>query len=471
MAKFKAYKKDQLLLLPPSLHEFVPEGHLARLVDKVVEKLNTTSIEDNYSELGQNTYHPKILIKLLFYGYALGERSGRMIARRCETDTAYMYLSQLYKPDFRTINDFRKNNIEKLSHYFISIVHLCKELGLAAIGQINIDGTKLRANAANRRTKTKQEYGQWLQKVNKKIKNILKEADQVDSQEDELYGDKRGDELPEDINTEEKLKRKLEEIGRRFTGNKEKLNLTDPEARFMKSSNGRIDIGYNCQIAATNNQLIIGSEVIADPNDRNALKLMVETSQKHIGNSIKEVAADSGYASYKNYDYLSKKNKMGYIPDQEMRKRNHHDAYHQDNFTYDTEGDQYICPEGHRLRRYKDRRQDASYRKWRQVIYKAAECPKCPKRELCTKQTYRTISRDDRRALQEEMRERLNTKEGQKKYLKRLCTVEPIFGHLKHNLGYRQFLMRGLEKVKGEFRLMCIGYNLKKMNQMLTDTG
>jgi transposase len=121
MAKFKPYVKDQLLMFPQSINDYVPEIHLARLVDKAVEKLDINDIENKYSELGQNTYHPKMLVKLLFYGYAIGERSGRMIARKTETDTAYIYLAQMYKPDFRTINDFRKNNLQELSQYFVDI--------------------------------------------------------------------------------------------------------------------------------------------------------------------------------------------------------------------------------------------------------------------------------------------------------------------------------------------------------------
>lgn len=473
MAKFKAYNIDQLMLLPLSVHDFIPEKHLARLIDKVVETLYTTSIEDKYSKLGQNTYHPKILIKLLFYGYAVGERSGRMIAKRCETDTAYMYLAQMYKPDFRTINDFRKNNIKDLSQYFVDIVRMCKELGLVTIGQINIDSTKMKANAANRRTKDRDGYQHWLKKVNNKIDEILKEADNVDKEEDEMYGDRRGDELPEDINTEEKLKKKLKEVTKKFNQDKEKINLTDPDARFMKGGDGRIDVGYNCQAAVTDDHVIVSSEVIQDPNDRNALELMVETTEENIEEDVKEIAADTGYSSYKNYEYLSKKNKIGYIPDQEMNKieKQESSKYHQDNFIYDKERDEYICPEGHRLRPYQVRRKDESYRKWRQVIYKGMACTTCASRALCTKQRYRTIARDDRKELLEQMRERLKAEEGHKKYIKRLCTVEPIFGHLKHNLGYRQFLMRGLEKVKAEFRLMCIGYNLRKMNQLLATTG
>lgn len=473
MAKFKAYMKEQLLLLPPSLSEFIPEGHLARLVDHIVDRLDTSAIEDKYSELGQHTYHPKILIKLLFYGYAVGERSGRMIARRCETDTAYMYLAQLYRPDFRTINDFRKNNIQELADCFVTIVRLCKELGLLTIGQINIDGTKIKANAASRRTKTKDDYERWLKKVNKKITDILTEADQLDTEEDKRYGDTRGDELPEEIATEEKLKRKLEKIHKRFTTTKEKRNLTDPDARFMKGGNGRIDIAYNCQAAVTNNCLIVGSEVITDANDRKALVLMVETSETNTGEEVTEVTADTGYSSYDNDAYLAEKSKIGYIPDQQMAKGTEQqvDPYHQDRFAYVKERDEYICPEGHRLRRSKIRRADTSYRRWRQVIYQAEACPTCPSKTRCTKQRYRTIARDDRKALREQMRERLHTEAGRQKYLKRLTTVEPLFGHLKHNLGYRQFLLRGLEKVKGEFRLMCIGYNLKRMHHLLAPMG
>ena len=126
MAKFKPYKANQIFLLPNSVNDYIPQEHLARIIDGVVEQLDTKPIENKYSDLGQSSYHPKILIKLLFYGYAVGERSGRKISSKCETDTAYIYLAQTYKPDFRTVNDFRKNNIVELSNYFVDIVRLCK---------------------------------------------------------------------------------------------------------------------------------------------------------------------------------------------------------------------------------------------------------------------------------------------------------------------------------------------------------
>ena len=473
MAKFKPNAADQLMLFPNSINDYVADGHFARLVSKVVEQLDTTGIENKYSDIGQNTYHPKILIKLLFYGYAIGERSGRMIARRTETDTAYIYLARMHKPDFRTINDFRKNNSEELSRYFVDIVRLCKGLGLVKIGQINIDGSKIKANAADRLTKSKDDYERWSKKIDKKIKDILTEADKTDAEEDALYGDRRGDELPEDINTEEKLKKKLEKVMERFKQEKEKINLTDPDAKFMKQDNGKIGTGYNAQIAVTQNQLIVASAVTTEANDRAQLKPMIEEAEGVLQEPLTEIAADSGYASCDNYEYLSKNNKTGYIPDQYHKKVKYqkYGKYHQENFKYDKSEDTYTCPEGRKLTPHKIRRSNTGKVRRRQVIYKASGCHACSAKQHCTKQPQRTLAREDRRHLLEAMRRRLFSKEGKEKYKKRLHTTEPVFGNIKHNLGYRYFLLRALYKVKGEFRLMCIGHNLRKMHTLLPQTA
>jgi len=468
MPKFKPYRKDQVMLFPRTIDEYVPQNHLSRLIHQIVEELDTSSIEDTYSPLGQNTYPPKILIKLLFYGYATGIRSGRKIAVQCETDTAYIYLAQMYRPDFRTINDFRKNHLTQISSYFVAILRMCRELGLISVGQINIDGTKIKANAANRRTKTKEEYQKWLTKIDEKIKQILAEAEATDSREDQVLKDKRGDELPDQIQDQQKRKDKIQQIMGKFPDEKEKINLTDPEARFMKDGRYRIDTNYNCQAVLSQEQLILASEVIREPSDRKALSVMVEATDRNLGQPLLEVAADAGYSSYDNYEYLDKNHKIGYIPDQNLRKGNARDKpYHQDHFTYDSKKDVFLCPEGKLLKFYKIRREECPYRKFQVKIYQAKDCPACPKKSLCTKARYRTISIEDRKALLLQMRKRLETEIGRKKYLQRLWTAEPFFGHLKYNLGYRHFFLRSLKKVKGEFNLMCIGYNLKKMHKMM----
>lgn len=469
MAKFKPYQKDQLHLLPASLEDYVKEGHMARLVYEIVEGLDTSSVEDKYSELGQHTYHPKILLKLLFYGYATGVRSGRKIAARCETDTAYMYLAEMYSPDFRTINDFRKNNLNEIEDCFIEIVRICKELGMLKIGEITIDGTKIKANAAARRSKGKAEYDQWLVEIEEEIKQILREAETTDLKEDKQYGGKRGDELPEDIKTKAALRDKIKEVLAGFKEGEEKINLTDPDAPFMKERKGVITPAYNCQISVSERQIITSASVVIEENDRKQLIPMIERTEEITEEAVSAIIADSGYSSYDNYEYLQDRGKEGYIPDQYFKKvkqgeyKKPENRYHKENFRYDKEKDIYICPEGRELNFYKDRDSDEGVIKRKQRIYKGSDCISCLALNQCTKAKSRTIAREKREELQEQMRRRLLSEQGREKYKKRLYTVEPIFGHLKYNLGYKNFLLRTLEKVKGEFKLMCIGYNLRKI--------
>jgi len=502
MSKFKPYVKNQPILFPNAIEDYVPESHLARVIENVVEKLNTTDIENKYSNLGQKSYHPKILIKLLFYGYTIGERSGRTIEKKNETDTAYMYLSQNYKPDFRTINDFRKNNLEEISKYFIDIIKYCQQLGLVEVGQINIDGTKINANASRKMTKNKEQCEKWLQKIEEKIDGILQEANERDAEEDELYGDNRGDELPEDINTPEKMKAKIEAISQEFKNKEQKdneqakkstkemsdeqikkinaakklktkvenvinqfeddqqeVNITDNDAPKMKKG-----IQYNCQAAVTSNQIIVGADVITDANDKQALEPMVEQAQENLDKTINDIAADCGYSSYDNSEYLSKNNKDGYIPDQYFSRLNNGKLgkYHHENFKYDENQDIYICPEGQTLTKHRIKNDRGNH----YTIYKCHDCHKCPVKKQCTKYDQRTISRERRRPLLEQMRKLLLTEKGKLKYLERMYTTEPVFGNIKHNLGYRYFLLRSLEKVKYEFKLMCIAHNIQKIFQL-----
>ena len=470
MAKFKSYRKNQLYLLPPRLEDYVPEGHLARVVYEVVEGLDTSGIEGKYSELGQNTYHPRIFLKLLFYGYATGVRSGRKIAARCETDTAYMYLAEMYRPDFRTINDFRKKHLSLIEGYFVEIVRICKELGMVKSGEIVIDGSKLKANAAARWSKDRAGYEVWLEKIEEEIREILREADQEDAKEDELYGEQRGDELPEEIQTKVKLRKKIKEVLSQWKGEeKEKVNLTDGESRFMKERKGVISSAYNCQVAVVEGQVIVGADVVMEENDRQQLIPMVEQAEVNLREEVREVIADGGYGSYGNYEYLSTHEKTGYIPDQYFEKVKHgeyqkeENKYHKENFRYDEERDVYICPEGKELLFYKERDSEGGVIPRKQWIYKGEDCVRCSDSAQCTKARYRTIAREKREPLKKEMRRRLLSEEGRQKYKKRLFTVEPIFGHLKYNLGFKSFLLRGLGKVRGEFKLMCIGYNLRKI--------
>ena len=185
---------------------------------------------------------------------------------------------------------------------------------------------------------------EWFKKNQQTIDNILKEAHLVDEQEDSLYGDKRGDELPDDINTEEKLKDKLEKVLKNFKTAKNKINLTDPDAKFMKGGDGKINAAYNCQLVVTEDQLIVGAEVTTNANDRTALQPAIKTTEEVLKETIKEVIADTGYSSYENYEYLSKNKKTGYIPDQNMTaaQQKNQDKYDQQNFVKNRDSDHFF---------------------------------------------------------------------------------------------------------------------------------
>jgi transposase len=470
LAKFKPSKEDTIFLLPPSLDEFIGENHLARTVSAVVNQLDTSMIEKKYSEIGQNTYHPRILLKLLFYGYAAGVRSGRKIADRCKTDTAFMYLAQMYQPDFRTINDFRKNNLQEIEDYFVDIVRICKEIGMLKLGLIAIDGSKVKANAAARRTKDREGYEKWAKNIRKSMREKLAEGVDLDEEEDLLYGkDMTGDELPEELRKKGVLLKKIKEAAHQLEEG-EKRNLTDPDARFMKERNGLIRPGYNGQITTDENQNILAAEITAETNDINQLKPMIDKTEENIEDEHGPFLADSGYAGFENYEYLEREGKDALIPDQlyynsgkDEEADKEKDGYKKKNFTFDPEDNRYICPEGKPLVYWKRDVEVNKRKKRTKLVYRGTECGSCSKITLCTKGKQRIVKRDIKEHLQEDMRQKLDSEEGRKTYQKRMSTVEPVFGNLKYNLGYRQFLLRSKEKASAEFKLMCIGHNLQKI--------
>ncbi|MEO6134698.1 MAG: transposase [Ginsengibacter sp.] len=192
MEKFKPINNEKLFLLPPSITDFIAEGHLARIINEIVDTIDVSEIESRYNTLGQKSYSPRLLLKLPFYAYSTGIRSGRKIAACCEQDTAFMYLAAMYKPDFRTINDFRKNNIPFIQKAFLHIAQICRELGMCKAGMRILDGSKLKANANASITKTKQQYEQWLKKIDEEIKIILDHAAKEDRDEDQHYGTTKG---------------------------------------------------------------------------------------------------------------------------------------------------------------------------------------------------------------------------------------------------------------------------------------
>jgi len=470
---FKEYNQDQLFLLPPSLHEFLPTDHLAHVINEVVHELDLRELYDRYSDLGSSAYHPQMMLKVLFYGYAMGERSSRVIAHRLKSDVAYMYLSALQQPDFRTINRFRKDNIDLLHGFFVQIVRVCRVMGMVSVGRIAIDSTKLKANASYRRTKRAEDLDEEMEGVDQEIALILRECEEIDQREDEQMGEDWSiyEVIPELRDRQQRrgrLQRAREKL--RVRGGRE-INLTDEESTTMLHRAYRAEPSYNGQVAVEEtNGVIVAADLSNNPADYEALVELVEQTEDNTGEKPAEVLGDSGYSSYENLQYLEERGITGYIPDQRMESlrkgSSQHPEFHKSRFRYDQVEDQYICPMG-RFLPYQGLLKRQGKPEIR--IYRCADCPECGRKSECTRAVYRTISLDPREYLMRKMRTRLETPEGRKKYSKRKYIVEPVFGDMKFNRKMGGLLLRGKLKARGEFLIMCIAHNLRKIGKYLSN--
>jgi len=249
---------------------------------------------------------------------------------------------------------------------------------------------------------------------------------------------------------------------------KDKLNLTDPDAPIMKGKKGNFDTNYNVQVACSEDQIISYCDVVTLGNDKAQLVPALQGIQANTGQKVEIVLADADFGTFDSFEYMHHHQICGYVPYRDMNASFEDQPYHSVRFDYDEKKDVYICPARHTLE-FKSIRNDRSRNKqYRQ--YRTKACKNCTfKKECCPskKSPYRTISREVRQDLRDEMKQRLNSEEGKKVYRRRLHPIEAIFGHLKYNLGYTHFLLRGLEKVKAEFTLMCLAYNLGKLAKHL----
>jgi transposase len=473
--KFKFYEQNQTTLFPSNVGELVPENNLVRAIDTVVEQLDLRELYNSYSEEGQPAYHAKMLTKILLYGYAIGERSSRKLSSRLEYDVFFMYLSGLQRPDFRTISDFRKNKTEYLKRYFKQVLLISRRLGLASLGHISYDGTKMEANASRRKLKEKDELLRLETKIEQKIKDIMDDAERIDEEEDEKYGqENRGDELPKELRKKEKLLEKIKQAKKYLEEQElERVNITEPETRIMKTNNSGKDICYNAQaVVDSDNQIIVACKVINEEADNYQLKPMYEETISNTSEKPKEVSADAGYYSGKTYLFIEKEKINAYVPDSRFNSEVDEQGnevikkYDRRNFKYKNKEDSYKCPEGKKLSYKKSSsRNGVKFR-----IYEGNSCKQCKVRGECiskesaNNRQIQIYENDDFKA---EMRAKLLTKEGREKYKKRMVTVEPVFAHMKRIMNFNRFLLRGVEKVNLEFSLLCTAYNIKKLSKNL----
>ena len=422
------YDPDQQLLLPQALQEWLPEDHLAYFISDIVDQLDISEITDRYEQerRGGPPYNPRMMVKVLLYAYCVGVPSSRRIATRLHEDIAFRVLAANNTPDFRTISDFRKDHLVALSGLFLQVLMLCSQAGLVKLGHVALDGTKVRANASKHKAMSYKKMKEKEAQLAAEVAELLRQAQEVDEEEDHRYGkDKRGDELPEELAFREGRLERIREAmaaleaeaeaqaeaaeaaGKAHPGvpeDKAQRNFTDPESRIMPASGGKDFLqAYNCQAVVDHeHQVIVATRATNVASDKQQAVAMIQEAIANTGAVPREISADAGYYSATAVADLQA---LGTDP--------------------------FIAPEKTRHG------------------HKPAPAPRgrIPK----------DLSSRDR------MRRKLQTKRGRKRYALRMETVEPVFGQIKQGRGFRQFLLRGLQKVQGEWSLICTTHNLLKL--------
>jgi len=432
---FRPWDVDQRWLLPPSVDEFVPAGHVAHFVrDTVRDGLDLSAIMSSYEEeRGYPPYHPTMMTALLIYAYSQGVYSSRRIARACEERVDFMAVTALNRPDFRTVSEFRKRHLEALSGLFVQVLKLCAEAGLVKLGHVAVDGTKIKANASKHKAMSYGRMDEAEARLKAEVAAWFEQAAASDAAEDAAHGGERGDELPAWVASKQERLAKiraaraaLEAEARAAAASKTatdhadgsgapgppaatapaakpapkaQRNFTDPQSRIMKSTDGFIQ-GYNAQAAVDAASQVIVAHDLGTSNDMGQLLPMVDAVAAMAGALPEEVSADAGYCSEDNLAGLEERDIRGYV----ATGRQKHGA---------------VSATGKRAKRRGSR-----------VAAMATR-----------------LKRGARRS----------------RYRLRKQVVEPVFGQIKQARGFRQFLLRGLAKVKAEWAILCAVHNLLKL--------
>jgi len=478
---YRQYDQNIVFLLPPSLDEWITKDHPVRVFSEILERIDIGGFREAKVE-GRPAYHPRMMLKILLWGYASGIRSSRKMEAKLQTDVAFMWLAALEKPDFRTICLFRTANRALIEKVFAEVVLLARALGMGKLGLIALDGTKIQANAGVDSFKKVEDWREALKKAKEEVSRILSEAEATDREEDSIYGkEKQGEELPEGLKKSvervKKIEKILKEAERLGKQDESRISSTDAEASFMHRKNGSIP-AYNAQAAVTEDQLIIYAEVTTEPVDVNQLKSALEGIEKLAEERPKTIVADAGYTGGGNLELLETKGIDGYIPESGEKnigkiKESRPELFRKEDFRYDEEKNLYICPAGQEMRPVANSTIKTKYSKKHITTYRTARglCSTCGNNHKCTtnKKSGRAITRDGYEEYRQKMRKKLNTEEGRKIYGKRKILVEPVFGQMKIVEGLTQFLLRGIEKIRIEWNVGAVAHNLLKITRRIIE--
>jgi transposase len=511
----KEYRQGQAMLLPPSLGELIPEGHLVRVVNRVVEEIDISALMRKYKGGGTSAYHPRMMLKVLVYAYVERKYSSRTIAKALRENVNFMWLSGMNQPDFRTVNGFRGERMKGvIEEVFASVVEVLVEEGYIELENYYLDGTKIEAQANKHRVIWAKRNRKYQERLREQVKELLDEVERVNEAENEKYGDQDLPELgegktidserlqktidklnerlkqkPEDKTLKQAVKkmesnylprqRKYEEQVRKLAG-RNSYAMSDQDATSMRMKEDRgaekpwAKPAYNIQLG-TENQFVVGFSLHQRAGDTSCMIPHLNGVEKHLGRLSKNIVADAGYGSEENYAFLEEHHLGNYVKyntfyreqikhrkPELIRKK----LFRSESFPYDQQKDEFICPAEQPLtyRYTRSYKSDNGYQSERRV-YECDPCHDCPLKPECTQaKGNRCIYMSFRlRQFRAQARSNLLSEAGKALRCERVTEVETVFGQIKHNQRFRRFMLRGLEKTEIEWGLLCLAHNIKKL--------
>ena len=500
---FKAYFQHQAFLFPPSLEDLISANHPVRIVNDVINSIDLRTLSEQYKGGGASSYHPAMLLKVVVYSYLVNIYSSRKMETAIQENIHLMWLSGMQRPDHNTLNRFRSERLKNvLKSIFVQVVQLLSKQGLLSLKEVYVDGTKMEANA-NKYTFV---WGNAIksnkEKIVKQLDELWRYAQQVAAEEMQMpepppFNKIDAEEVKatvaqikeslKDIKISKQVKQKLNyaekqwpqaldkyEAQEKILAGRNSYSKTDTDATFMRMKedhmkNGQLKPGYNWQVSS-NNQFIVDYSIHQTTADTTTLSTHLDQHKAQFNSYPEVVVADAGYGSEQNYQYLETKQMEAYVKYNYFDKHQH-EAYLQkhpfgaDQLFYNKEQDRYYCPMGQPMSNIgKATKQTSTGFTQNITRYQAVNCEGCPLRGAChgakgnrTIEINHHLNEQKQRAT-----ERLNSEKGLYYRKRRPVDVEPVFGNIKSNHGFRRFMLRGKEKVSIEVGLLALAHNLRK---------
>lgn len=506
--RFRPYEHNRSMLFPQRLDEDICENDPVRVVNAIIDGIDTKKINKLYSKIGRYPYHPKMMLKVIIYAYMNNIYSCRKIEQALKRDVHFIWLAGYEKPDYITINRFRNRVKGEINQIFTQIVLLLVEKGLVSLDVEYIDGTKIESKANKYTFVWRKSVERNRAKLQEKLKVLLAQVDDCIAQENSVADESvevtpellseivtaLKEELesnPEPINNDEKKKvrekkkqvKQLEEHRDKLMeydqklkqlGTRNSYSKTDPSATFMRMkedamNNGQTKPGYNLQIA-TENQFITNFGLFHNPNDMPTFIPFLQSFQDRYNRQASTIVADAGYGSEENYHFMEESEMGAYVKHNrfyiEHRPRYKPNPFHPSSLRYNKEEDYYVCPKGQRMNRIQTTRsKTANGYTSESTMYQAQNCEGCPQRESCFKGKGNRVIEVNHKL--NEYRKKadklLTSEEGVKHQRRRNIEPESVFGQMKYNMGYKRFRHIGQDKVTMDFAFFAIAFNIKKL--------